>query len=123
MFSPGEVIHFWSDEAGKRKYHLCISLNGHFLFLNSPKQRTYPGDYVVACSEFPFLPVTSTGDSVVCCSIVLRKSDVDLRRLRARSLGTVSVKLLQRLVEFIEHSNVLSEEEKEAVLDGLGGWI
>ena len=35
MFSLGDVIHFYSSEAFKEKFHICISLENHFLFLNS----------------------------------------------------------------------------------------
>lgn len=123
MFSPGDVIGFWSEEAGKRKYHLCISLDGHFLFVNSPKSRTFPGDFIVPCTDFPFLPPTTTNESIISCSTVLRKSDAALNRFKAEKLGTISNSLLRRLLDFIEHSTVLSDEDKEAVLDGLGDWI
>ena len=45
MFRLGDVIRFQSIEANKVKFHLCISLDGHYLFINSPKLTSYPGDY------------------------------------------------------------------------------
>jgi len=123
MFSPGDVILFWSDEAGKPKFHLCISLSGHFLYVNTPKPRSYPGDFIIPCSDLPFLHPTKSGYSAISCSVVLRKSEDVLRRLKAKRVGSVSPLLLRKLIEFIDHSIVLSDEDKEDALEGLGDWI
>lgn len=123
MFALGDVIRFYSIEAGKNKYHLCISLDGHYIFLNSPKQRIYPGDLIVPCKEFPFLPPTPSGDSVISCTIVMKKSNADLAEHGARKLGSVSIDLLRRVVRFVESSPVLTDEEKETFLNAAGDWL
>ena len=122
MFSPGDVISFHSLEAGKWKHHLCISLNGHFLFINSPKiGKAYPGDLVVPCNEIPFLKPTTTGDSIISCTLVMHKTAAQLKG--AKKQGSISVDLLRRIVKFIEHNPVLSDETRDQILDGLGEWL
>lgn len=123
MFQPGDVIWFRSSEANKPKYHLCVSLGGHYLFLNSPKTRSYPGDFIVPCTEIPVVPATPSGNSIISCSLVLHETDADLRRLRAQKRGSISHDLLKRLITFVEQTPVLSDEDRDKVLDGLGDWI
>ena len=123
MFAPGDVIKFWSDIAQKKKYHLCISLQGCFLFLNSYKGRSYAGDLLVDCSRIPCLDPTKTNKSVISCSMVVRMTEDDLRHTKAEKIGTVSTLLLREVLRFIEASPVLSSDDKDAVLDGLGDWL
>ena len=61
MFSPGDVVGFWSDIAGKHKYHLCVHEDGLFLFINSPKRKSYPGDFNVLSDEITCLLATPKG--------------------------------------------------------------
>jgi hypothetical protein len=122
MFGTGDVIAFWSDEAGKRKYHLCISLDGHYVFLNSPKVTAYPGDYLVPCSDIPGVPATPSGMSVISCTLVMKKSDDDLKACQAKRLGVVKKTLLSDLAKFVMASQVLTEDEKEAFLHAAGDW-
>lgn len=123
MFKPGDVVRFVSSEAGKTKYHLCVHLNGWFLFLNSPKKRAYRGDMVVSCKEIPCITPTNSGDSVISCSLVMHKTNAQLKAAKATHLGSVSVGLLRRIIHFVENCSVLSEEEKEKILEGLGDWV
>lgn len=123
MFRPGDVVEFYSVHAGKRKYHLCLNVDGHYLYVNSDKRRTFAGDFVIACSEMPFLPPTSNGKSNISCTIIFRMSDADLRANQAKKKGSVSVELMRRLLAFAENSTVLSEEDKRIIVDGLGDWV
>ena len=123
MFALGDVIRFASIEAGKVKYHLCISLEGHFLFINSPKLITYPGDYLVPCNELPFLAPTPSGQSIISCTLVMKKSDSELRRCGAKKIGSVSLGVIRGLVQFVKLSPVLTEEEKDAFYEAAGDWI
>jgi hypothetical protein len=122
MFSVGDVIGFWSAEARKPKFHLCISLDGHYLFVNSPKDRTYPGDMVVSCAEFPFLEATPSGASIISCTLVMKKTDADLRACRARKLGAVRKDLLSQLIKFVMNCPVLSQDERDAIIEAAGDW-
>jgi hypothetical protein len=122
VFSPGDVIIFWSEGAQKPKFHLCVSLNGCYLFLNTPK-KPYPGDFSIPCTELPFLEPTASGESIISCNMVIRMSDDDLRRYRAKRKGSLGVGVLHQLIVFIENTTVLSQTDKDELLDGLGGWV
>lgn len=123
MFEPGDVVEFYSDVAGKPKYHLCLSLDACYFFMNSPKARAYPGDMIIPCAEVPFLPATPSGDSIVSCSMLLRFTEDELIFYGARKRGRVSNAILLQLLQFVENSTVLSDEDKAIVLMGLGDWI
>lgn len=123
MFDPGDVVSFRSIEAGKLKHHLCISLNGHYLFINSPKTNNYPGDFVFECAKMPFIPPTASGDSIISCTLIMKKSNADLKRGRAEKKGSIPVDLLRDLMSFIENSPVITDEDREEILEGLGDWI
>jgi hypothetical protein len=122
MFSPGDVVGFWSATAGKHKYHLCINQDGLFLFINSPKRKPYPGDFNVQSDEIPCLPATPEGYSIISCTHLVRQSDPELRKLKAEKYGTIDSKVLLRLIAFVEKTPVLSDEDKDAIIEGLADW-
>jgi hypothetical protein len=122
MFSPGDVVRFFSDTAGKRKFHLCISVIGDYLFINSPKRRTYPSDFVIPCTDIPCIPPTDSGYSIISCSLLISMSDWRLKKLQAQKLGTIDVRILKKLIAFVENSPVLSPGEKNSIIGGLGDW-
>src|SRR5712692_11820290 len=107
MFSPGDVVWFLSGKANKPKFHLCISREGHFLFINSPKKKAYPADFNVPCADLPFLDPTSEGYSIISCSFVIQQTTQELRTCKARKKGAVSTKVLLRLIAVVEKTPVL----------------
>ncbi|TQL14930.1 hypothetical protein FBY58_1860 [Zymomonas mobilis] len=123
MAQPGEVCSFWSDHGGKQKFHLCISMQGCFLYLNSPKTKSYPGDFVISNRDVPFLPPTADGNSIISCNVLLRKSDDDLLSEGADCLGTVPLKVMRQLVTFLEGTPVMAEDDRSDALDGLYDWV
>lgn len=123
MFAPGDVIQFWSDVAGKRKSHLCVSLNNQYVFINSPKDTNYPGDLVVPCSDIPCLTPTKSGESIISCSLIMTIPDADLKRHQAQKKGSVSASVLGKIAAFIQSTPTLSEEEKERFFDAAGDWL
>jgi hypothetical protein len=122
MFSPGDVVWFLSGEANKPKFHLCINREGHFLFINSPKKKAYPADFNIPCSDLPFLDPTPEGYSIISCNLVIKQTAQELRSCKAKKKGTVSNKILLRLIAFVDKTPVLSEEEKDVILEGLADW-
>lgn len=122
MPRPGEVYSFVSEDAGYKKYHLCISLEGCFLYLNTPRAKSFPGDFTISNTDVPFLPATESGDSIIACNLVIHKSDAELRKQKVKLLGSVRPDLLRKLLLFIEATPVMSEADREAALDGLGEW-
>lgn len=123
MFSPGDVVGFESAEAGKHKFHLCISTSGHFVFINSPKPRSFPGDFLVKCADVPGIKPTPSGESIISITVVMQKTNGELRSAKARKVGNVSIHTLKALIAFIEHSPVVSDELKEELVEGLGDWV
>lgn len=111
---------FWSNDADKEKYHLCISLNGKYLFVNSPKKRVYEGDLVLPCSDFPFLDPTPSGESIVCCTLIVGQPPKGKRELFK---GKVSPDVLSKIIAFVENCAVIADEDRDAILDGLGEWV
>lgn len=122
MFSPGDVIGFDSDIAGKHKYHLCIHQDGLFLFINSPKPKSYPGDFNIPSNEISCLPATPEGYSIVSCTHLIRQTDAALKKLKAKKYGSVDSKVLIRMIAFIEKTPVLTDEDKDAIIEGLADW-
>lgn len=123
MHNPGDVVHFWSIDANKPKYHLCVSLGGHYLLLNTPNAITYEGNLVLPCTDFPFLNPTATGETVVCCTLVLCPTQQTLAKVKPVVKGTVTRAVLLKIVAFVEDCEALSEDDREAILDGLDGWL
>ena len=77
MFSPGDVVGFWSDVAGKHKYHLCVHQEGLFLFINWPKRKSYPGDFNVPSDAIICLPATPAGYSIISCTYLVRQTPAE----------------------------------------------
>lgn len=123
MARPGEVWGFWSEEASKRKWHVCVSLEGCFLFLNSPKLRPFPGEFTIDNADVPFLPPTENGQSIISCSIVIRMTDDELKAAGGQCYGDVDNALLRRLLPFLQTTPTLVEEDREAVTEGLLDWL
>ncbi|MGY2988701.1 hypothetical protein [Bradyrhizobium sp. USDA 4508] len=122
MFSPGDVVEFWSDGAGKKKFHLCVHHDGSFLFLNSPKRKPFPGDFNIPSADVACLTPTPEGYSVLSCTHLTKRTSSELKRLKAKKLGQVNGKVLIRLIAFVEKTPVLSQEDKDAIVDGLADW-
>jgi hypothetical protein len=51
-----------------------------------------------------------------------KRSTPELKRLRAKKLGKVDSKVLPRLIAFVEKTPALSQEDKDAIVDGLADW-
>lgn len=122
MFSPGDVIRFKSDEAGKTKFHLCIHADGSFLFLNSPKPKAFPGDFQIPSKEIGCLTPTPEGYSIVSCTHITKKGEKELKALKDEKIGKVEAKVLLRLIAFVEKTPVLSQEDKDEIIEGLADW-
>lgn len=124
MFSIGDVVSFYSEKAKKRKYHLCISVGGYFLFINSPKPyRDLLTDFKVDASDLPFLEPRPEGYSIISCSVVVVMDRAELLKSKAARLGAMPKSVMQSLFEFIETSKAIDPEVKETILDHLADWL
>lgn len=122
MPDPGDVVGFFSAEANKHKYHVCVCSTGKYLFLNSPKATAYDGDFHVSSANVP-LPPTPEGYSIISCTHLTTISDADLSRLNARVRGRIPAEVLVDLVKFVENCQVLSADEQREIIDGLADWL
>lgn len=50
-------------------------------------------------------------------------TDAELRRLGATIKGKISGTILKELVTFVEDLTVLSQDQKDAIIDGLADWL
>jgi hypothetical protein len=122
MPSPGDVIGFWSDDVQKHKFHLCVCPTGKYLFINSPKKRSYPGDFHVPSADVP-LEATPEGYSIISCTHLVKMTDGELARWKATTKGKLPARILRDLVKFVEGLSVLSSKERDAIIDGLADWL
>lgn len=122
MFKIGDVVRFESAFAGKRKFHLCVSLQNQFIFLNSPKSKTFVGDFAIDSADVAGLTPTPSAKSIAACNLVLSYTDAELVALKAKKVGEISRRALRELFEFIESTTTIDPETKDALLDGLGDW-
>lgn len=126
MFRAKDVIRFYNPEAGRNgkvKFHLCIGIGGYFFFINSPKPQKYPTDFVFECSELPFIVPTESGNSIVSCSKLLKIPNDELNRLNAKKIGEIGDGLMSKLARFVMTSPVLTEEQREEILEAMGDWL
>ena len=63
-FIPGDIVHFYSGQAGKKKYHLCVlevSEEGAAAFMYINSKDGYAADFVVTNKDIPCIPPSKTG--------------------------------------------------------------
>ena len=120
LFNPGEVVHAISNKAighkKKPKYHLCVSSYcAQYLFINS-KAWIGGGSFKITNKEVPKLtnPV-----SYISCNNLLPISDDYMKENRAKRVGKLPPGTILRLIDYADTCDVLSEEEKEIIIDGL----
>lgn len=123
MFRIGDVVRFESVVAGKRKFHLCVSLQNHFIFLNSPKRKSFVGDFAIDCADIAGLTPTASGKSIAACNLVLNYTDEQLHAISARKVGEVGREAMRGLFYFLENATTIDAETRDALLDGLGDWF
>ena len=122
MFSPGEVVFVVSDQAKgyktRDKYHLCIcGFQGFYFFINS---KSWEGSFTLTHSDFEELP---KDESFIACNTVLEINDQYMKENSARSIGQLSPSIVSELIDHLNDCEVLSEFDKERVIDGLSGAL
>lgn len=124
MFSPGDVVRFFSPIAGKEKFHLCIcvtsdGVQNYFLYLNS--EGGYKGDYILADGDIPGLPVSRTGQTVVSFTQLIRLDQARLSTFQATKTGEIDHSLFGELIGFAKTTKALSDIDRKLVLAALEG--
>lgn len=123
MFKTGQVVKFRSEVAGKKKYHLCISMDDHFIFLNSPKPTAFIGDFEINSTDIIGITPTPTKKSIASCSLVMQFSRQELITLNAKVVGHVKGSVLKNLMLFVEELPTIENETKNKIIDGLGETV
>jgi hypothetical protein len=98
---PGDVFA-WScpPPIGKRKYHLCVSYDYDFVFLNSPKDRHYPTDFRIRAADLMFLkPTRQAFSAVSCVDIQTVGSQRSFQARKPQHLGNLGTNVLLELLE------------------------
>lgn len=121
MFQVGDIVGFKSPNAGKHKFHLCVHPDGRFLFLNTPRAK--PGEFLTPCSNVPGVAPTSSGMSAVSMTLLMTVVAGDLQKWGACKVGKMPVGTLRDLLVAVENSPLLTPEEKDAIIDGLGDYV
>lgn len=119
----GEIYRFQSAVAGKQKYHLCLSVDRHFIFLNSPKAKSFPGDIEIDSKEITGLTPTPEGKSIASCSLVLHFTSADLQSLGATKVGDMSVSALKDILVGVEDLSTIAPEIRDQIVDALADFI
>lgn len=88
LLSQGDIVAYDNPQAGKLKYHLCLSpcegeIAACFLFINSGN-RIYRDERVFDDGVFEGLPKSPTGKTVVSMTTIVRANQSQLNLFRAR---------------------------------------
>lgn len=115
MFEVGDVVRFHSQIAGKEKFHICLGRTANetifaFLFLNS--KYGYEGDCVLEDGQVPGLPRSTTGQSVVSFSLLVRMREDRLQKFGAAKTGKIDAHLAGELAAFCKTVRSLTREDK-----------
>lgn len=122
MFRSGDVIFVTSNQATgykqRKKYHICVcGYRGAYFFINS---RTWVGSITISHKDLPALP---NNESHIACNTVLKVSDDYMKKNGANRVGRLSQEVIRRLMEHVENCEVLNEDDKDLVIDGLSGAL
>jgi hypothetical protein len=122
MFEPGDVIEMFAPQVGYKKFWLCVcGVNAHgvlrFFYINSGSG--YEGDLVYNDHEFPYLPKSPTGQSVISLSYLPVYSEKELKLYRARKLGELDKRIIHELISELPRVRKLTRQERNFAIDGL----
>ncbi|SMH58203.1 hypothetical protein [Maritimibacter sp. HL-12] len=122
MFEVGDVVRFHSTIAGKEKFHLCLGRTENeaifaFLFLNSGSG--FRGDCVLDDGQFPGLPKSPTGKSVVSFSLLVRVKEEKLPAFGATKVGAIDGHLAGELAAFAKEVRSLTRQQQAFVVSAL----
>ncbi len=121
--APGDVVHVFSPYAGKNKYHLCIGNDHFFIFLSSPKTRSFAGDFEIDGSKITGVPPTPEGKSIASCNTVMQIAGSDLRRLGAQVVGKVTLGVMRDLLAFVQHLPTIAPETRDCIVEELMDFL
>lgn len=103
---------------GKEKFHLCLSYDYDFVFLNTPTDRTSYLDHPVAETDIRFLKPTAKRFSSVNCTNLQAVGDVaPFNSFKPRHLGTLATNVTLPLLKHIADLATTTDEQAERLRD------
>jgi len=123
--AAGDIIRCDTAIADHAKYHICILECGEdgraacFLFLNSKTKTEYKGDLIFDNDDFPCIPFSKTGQSIVSLSAIVRYNAKQLKLFRAKIIGRLSPIIARKIEAFARTVPTLTSQERKIVLAGL----
>lgn len=90
-----------------------------FFFLNSKTRTEYKGDLIFDNEDFPCIPFSKTGQSIVSLSAIVRYNAKQLCLFRAKKVGQLSPKIARKIEAFAKTVPTLTNQERKIVLAGL----
>ncbi len=113
--APGDVFSWYRlPPIGKHKYHLCLSFDYDFTFLNTPSDHAHRLDMKIAASHMRFLKPTTTNFSSVTCTHLQEVATVErFRSFKPVHLGTLASHVLCDLLDYIVGLRTTTPDDAE----------
>lgn len=118
----GDILYFVTGKVAhsrpKPKYHVCICAGaGLYLFINSDP---FEGSFKITQADFAKLPKE---ESFVSCNAPVRYSSSALSGYEVEHRGRLTNDCLKRLMEHVEQSEVMPEEDIETVVNAIFSYL
>ncbi len=115
---PGDVFHWNSVVARKEKYHVCLSWDYDFLFLNTPKDTRWYADFEIRSDHLHFLKPTSQNFSAVGCRQLQKVGDeATFNRFHPQHQGNLRTPILIKLICHVSSLRTLETEDAERLTE------
>lgn len=124
-FVAGEVVEVFSASAGHKKYHISLGQNEYAvtlcIFLNSDDR--FEGNVAFPDSDFPMLPKSKTGKTVVSLANLPRYDDRQLAMFKAVKLGDLPKPVAAVILDAVKRSVTLTRPERDFAVAALSAYI
>jgi hypothetical protein len=122
MFEIGDIVQIFAPQAGRDKYHLCVSVGKdgaahQFLYLNSDP--TFEQTFVCDCAKIPCLPESKTGKTAISFAMLPRYNDNQLKLFKATKLGELNPALAVEVHKVAKTATTMTSAERKIVLTAL----
>ena len=122
MFEIGDIVQIFAPQAGRDKYHLCVSVGvdgaaHQFLYLNSDPG--FEHTFVCDCEKIPCLPKSKTGKTAISFAMLPRYNDHQLKLFKATKLGVLDPALAAEAHKVASTARTMTTAERIIVLAAL----
>ena len=121
MYDVGDIVLFYSNQAQKKKYHICLikpssEQAGLFLFLNS--ENHYNNSLALDCNRIPELAPTPSGQSYICCEQICC-SELMLQVHVPKKICQLDTELCEQLLSFVDAAHFIERRIKLRLSDAI----